>query len=117
MCIESNNWLGYKRKKILILSQKIYEQPKMKKKTFMYFSYLKVIDLESFKPPSQVIYAPNSIKQTYHYLSFTHTNNASKLVILLIPIIGSIFSLYSSQFPPFIVFSPSLSSICISLFL
>jgi hypothetical protein len=50
-------------------------------------------------------------------LSLSLTHNASKSVISLVPIVGSIFCSHSSQLPPFIVFSPSLSSIHRSLFL
>ncbi len=51
------------------------------------------------------------------YHSLSHTHNASKSDISLVPIVSSIFSPHSSQLPPFIVFSPSLSSIHRSLFL
>ncbi len=68
--------------------------------------------------------SPSSLFCCYTYLwrascyhSLSHTHNASKSDISLVPIVGSIFSPHSSQLPPFIVFSPSLSSIHRSLFL
>ncbi len=75
------------------------------------------LSTSSSPSPSSLFFCYTYLWRASCYRSLSHTHNASKSVISLVPIVGSIFSPHSSQVPTFIVFSPSLSSIHRSLFL